>query len=169
MTLRQRIRRRLDFLLCRKVIDLHRFESHGENCEFGFLLRYHQFDSGGFFRWAFTPLHSLIQLLSTDFDGVYSLDQLRPRFGTMVEDCRYNILFHSHMLSYKLPDGGWRFSASAQELERIHADEKAKVDYLVAKFRRRLAEGRLILVLKAFTTPPDDELQQLLVQLRTAI
>jgi len=70
LSLRQRLRRRLVSLLCSPVIDLQRFESLGENCEFGFLLRHHQVASGGFFRWAFTPLHSLIRILAADFEGV---------------------------------------------------------------------------------------------------
>lgn len=169
LSLRQRLRRRLVSLLCSPVIDLQRFESLGENCEFGFLLRHHQVASGGFFRWAFTPLHSLIRILAADFEGVYVLDQLRPRFGAMVQDSRYDILFHSQLHSEQEPDGSRRFSSSAAEREQIYAHERAKVNYLVAKFRRRLAEERLILVLKAFAPPPAEQLRTLVTQLRPAL
>lgn len=166
---RQRIRQRVEALRCRYAIDLNRFESLGENCEFGFLLRSHQFVSGGLFRWAFTPLHSLIHILEADFEGVYALDQLRPRFGAMVQDTRYDILFHSQLTSEQEPDGSRRFTASPREQEEIHANEKSKVDYLVAKFRRRLAEERLILVLKAFAPPPPEQLRALQAVLRPAL
>ena len=168
-TIRQRLRQRLDALLCRYVIDLTCFESLGENCEFGFLLRSHAFASGGFFRWAFTPLHSLIHILEKDFEGVYALEQLRPRFGAMVEDTRYDILFHSQLKSQQQPDGSWCFTASAEEQQAIYANEKAKVDYLVAKFRRRLVEERLILVLKAFAPPPPEQLRALQAVLRPVL
>jgi len=43
------------------------------------------------------------------------------------------------------------------------------VNYLVAKFRRRLAEEQLILVLKAFAPPPAEQLRTLVTQLRPAL
>lgn len=166
LSLRQRFMRQL----CRPdEIDLLRFESLGENCEFGFLLSRHQNGSGGFFRWAFTPLHSLINILSSDFEGVYALDQLKPRFGAMVQDMRYDILFHSRLRSEQQTDGSFEFIASAADRQQIHANEQEKVDYLVAKFRRRLSEERLILVLKAAAPPTAKRLRQLLVLLRPAL
>jgi len=87
----------------------------------------------------------------------------------MVQDSRYDILFHSQLHSEQEPDGSRRFSSSAAEREQIYAHERAKVNYLVAKFRRRLAEERLILVLKAFAPPPAEQLRTLVTQLRPAL
>ena len=158
---RQRVLRSLVGLL-----DLNRFESLGENCEFGFLMLSHEFSSGGFFRWAFTPLHALIHLLKQDFRSVYRFENLRSRFGSMVQDSKYDVLFHSLLRSHVNPEGVAEFLGSDEEQDKIYRQEKEKIDYLVDKFRRRLRRRNLIFVLKRNELPPAEQFDLLMSVLK---
>src|ERR1041385_7120891 len=73
-----------------------KFESLGDNCEFGFVQRHHGLEPGGLLRWASsTTLDGLVQALECRFAGLYQLDDLSPYTANMVVDCKFGIAFHS--------------------------------------------------------------------------
>jgi hypothetical protein len=123
------------------------FESLGDNCEFGFVQRYHGVESGGLLRWASSNLAGLILALEQRFAGIYQLSDLAPYTVNMVIDRKYGIAFHSAMrsavnndcLEYALTDG---------VLDAIHREEHEKISYLVNKLTDALCRGDRIFVYK---------------------
>jgi hypothetical protein len=58
---------RIKELLCRS--NMGRFESLGQNCEFGFVQRRFGHEPLGLFRWGTMPLEQMIRLFDVDFEG----------------------------------------------------------------------------------------------------
>lgn len=120
-----------------------RFESLGDNCEFGFVLRALGNEAGGLLRWAVTGIRPLLRLLEADFAPFYEFDNLRPqKTANMVEDQATGLSFHTRMLCVDE-----RFTQDEAERRAIHRDELAKYQYLIEKFRARLADPATIFVL----------------------
>jgi hypothetical protein len=122
---------------------LQRYESLGDNCEFGFVQRANGFEDGGLLRWSISPLDKLIQCLDTDFKGFYLFDNLEPSAPDMVRDTGSGLMFHTQMHSI---DG--RFVRGEAARREIYASEKSKMDHLLDKFRRRIREPDTICVYK---------------------
>jgi len=77
---------------------LGRFESLGDNCEFGFVQRQLGLESGGLFRWSVTSATSLITLLETRFEDLYRFENLVPTNSkNMIRDTATDIGFHTEM------------------------------------------------------------------------
>ena len=125
------------------------FESVGDNCEFGFVQRHHQFDDGGLLRWAMLGgANALINGIKTKFAGMFAFENLVPAGGgTMVFDTKARIAFHTHMTSVE-QNGRFEFEKSETERRETHAEEAAKLTYLADKFFTILSEGKKILVFK---------------------
>lgn len=120
-----------------------RFESLGDNCEFGFVLRALGNEAGGLLRWAVTGIRPLIRLLETDFAGFYQFENLRPlEAHNMVEDQATGLSFHTQMLC-----AAERFEQDEAERRAIHREELAKYDYMIGKLRARLADPATIFVI----------------------
>jgi hypothetical protein len=128
---------------------IERFESVGDNCEFGFLQQHHHHEAGGLLRWALLgSSEALIRGIQTRFAGMFAFENLVPAGGgTMVFDTKAGIAFHTQMRSSET-GGTWQFDLSEAERRVIHAEEAGKMAYLVEKFFTTLAEGRKILVFK---------------------
>ncbi|HTB62967.1 MAG TPA: hypothetical protein VK737_05200 [Opitutales bacterium] len=122
---------------------LARFESLGDNCEFGFVQRQCGMEDGGLLRWAVSPLENLMAILESDFAGLYEFENLVPCASDMVTDNGTKLIFHSKMRS----ENG-KFLLGADERRKIYAEEKQKMDYLVAKLRKRLTNPATIFVYK---------------------
>lgn len=136
---------------------LSRFESIGDNCEFGFVQRHHQYEEGGLLRWALVVDSSaIIKGIPTRFAGMFAFENLAPAGGgTMVLDTLSQIAFHTHLTSQE-KDGALVFDKPENERREIHADEAIKLTYLSDKFFATLAEGQKILVFKQNSIVPPD-------------
>jgi len=124
-------------------MDISKFESIGDNCEFGFLKRSLGNEDGGLLRWATSPPRVLIEGLRHRFEGLYAYENLSPYWDNVVLDSRYGFRFHSQMIS---KDKRWLQSEA--ERQEIYIGEKQKIDYLVRKFLERLADREVICVYK---------------------
>lgn len=122
-------------------MDISRFESLGDNCEFGFVQRHLGVDPGGLLRWATTGPHLLPGLIRSEFDGIYHFENLTPSSRDMVRDAGSGVFFHSRMTS---TDGV--FDHSEAERRAIHGEEIGKIRYLVAKLLAALREGRVFVL-----------------------
>lgn len=129
------------------VPNLSVFEGLGDNCEFGFVLRYLLNEEGSFFRWTSVPVDAVQRLLMCDFKDVYLFDNLGPSSDTMVCDRSFDIHFHSRMKSV-VRDGRRTFVDDVVANRRLFEVERDKVMYLVDKFRKRAKEQCLAFVLK---------------------
>ncbi|MCP9319876.1 hypothetical protein KBX73_08855 [Acetobacter persici] len=124
-------------------MNTEQFENIGDNCEFGFVQRAHGNESGGLLRWVRSSPDALIQALRNRFEGLYAFENLSPSWDNMVSDSRYGLFFHTEMFSKDL-----KWVESEEKRREIYKSEKEKIDYLVEKFFRRLADPSVILVFK---------------------
>jgi len=137
---------------------LTRFESIGDNCEFGFVQRANGIEPGGLLRWTTTPLPRLITLLSGDFKDFYLFENLipNPDDGGMVIDAVSGIGFHSRLRSR---DG--KFLLNDDDRRLLYAEEKVKIDYLVEKLLARMADSSVIFVYKATWGAREEDIKEL--------
>jgi hypothetical protein len=122
---------------------LQRFESLGDNCEFGFLQRANGYEDGGLLRWSISPLDKLIICFETDFRHLYLFENLEPSAPDMVRDITTGLMFHTEMHSI---DG--HFVLDDQARREIYLRERSKIDHLVDKFRLKLRDPDTICVYK---------------------
>jgi len=124
-------------------LNISRFESLGDNCEFGFVKRSLEDESGGLLRWATSPPDVLIEGLKNRFAGLYEYENLTPSWNDMVRDSAYGFCFHTKMISEEQ-----KWLQTDEERRAIHSEEKRKVDYLVGKLLTRLQDPNVICVYK---------------------
>lgn len=122
---------------------LQRFESLGDNCEFGFVQRTNGYEDGGLLRWSIAPLDKLIRCFETDFKDLYLFENLEPSAPDMVRDIATGLMFHTHMRSI---DG--HFVLGEEARQEVYARERRKIDHLLDKFRRKVREPDTICVYK---------------------
>jgi len=127
---------------------IDRFENLGDNCEFAFYLRSSGVDEGSLFRWTLVKNYwSLLNLIQSDFEGLFELKNLQPSWRDMVLDTKYDMCFHTKMYSEN-HDGKWLWNQDTKELNDIFIEEKNKITYLVSKFKASLANENKIFVIK---------------------
>ncbi|WP_454877810.1 hypothetical protein [Serratia inhibens] len=128
--------------------DLERFESMGDNCEFGFYLRSKGLENGSLFRWSLIKDHQdLLNLVTGDFVNFYQFDNLQPTWSNMLVDKDNGIIFHTDLYSSQI-DNNWVFDDAENERKEKYLIEKNKIDYLVKKFLGGLQNNKKIFVIK---------------------
>ncbi|MDT3251247.1 hypothetical protein QZQ97_09910 [Serratia sp. root2] len=128
--------------------DLERFESMGDNCEFGFYLRSKGLENGSLFRWSLIKDHQdLLNLVTGDFANFYQFDNLHPTWSNMLVDKDNGIIFHTELYSSQI-DNNWVFDDAENNRKEKYLIEKNKIDYLVKKFLDGLQNKKKIFVIK---------------------
>jgi hypothetical protein len=122
---------------------LQRFESLGDNCEFGFVQRANGYENGGLLRWSISPPDKLIQCFEADFKDLYLFDNLEPSAPDMVRDTATGLMFHTQMHSI---DG--HFVLGEQARREVYAREREKIDHLLDKLRRKVRQPDTICIYK---------------------
>lgn len=122
---------------------LKRFESLGDNCEFGFVQRANGCEEGGLLRWAISPLDKLIDCLDTEFTNFYRYENLEPSAPDMVRDAGTGLAFHSEMRSIN-----GQFVLDDATRREVYARERTKMDYMRDKFLSRIRQENTVLVYK---------------------
>lgn len=128
-----------------------RFENIGDNCELGFVKRFHGDENGGLLRWAVSTPEALLKGLPHKFNGLYAFENLSPVWDNMVSDSCYGFSFHTEMLSKDL-----QWVESEEGRREIYKTEKEKIDYLIEKFFHRLADPSVICVYKRNENVPHE-------------
>lgn len=127
---------------------LLRFESLGDNCEFGFVLRRHGCESGSLFRWASMKPHQLLSMLRASFGGMYAFENLSPLRTNMVLDTAYGIGWHTDLKSV-VAGGRLAYRDDDDTRRKVHRREVRKLHYLLSKFTARAKLGGVIFVIKS--------------------
>lgn len=138
-----------------------RFESLGDNCEFGFLRRILGVEQGSLLRWALTQPAALIRILEDKFADFYQFENLEPFTDHMVRDVKSGICFHSAMESADRV-----FLQDETERKLVYQKELEKVHHLLARFLTRLADPRTIFVYKTNSGVSDEEARAIKSALR---
>ena len=144
-------------------MDIERFESLGDNCEFGFVQRALGTESGSLFRWAFIPDYAdLVATIESDFVGFYRLENLVPTWSNMVKDKACGLRFHTEIFSSRSDESApWIFNGTQDEQQAIYDHEIRKMVYLVEKFKDGIAAGNRIYVVKKNDNAPMQHLTAL--------
>lgn len=124
------------------------FISLGDNCEFGFVQRAANVETGSLLRWARLEPNHLLVALRNRFANLYEFVNLEPFAPNMVLDTKTNIAFHSEMHS-KLIGGHLKFEKSDDDRMPIFNDEVSKIRYLKDKLISELERGDKIFVFKS--------------------
>jgi hypothetical protein len=116
-----------------------RFESLGENCEFGLVQRRCGAEPLGLLRFSSSPLPKLLAALDARFEGMGAPENLEVRLSAngqeyMVLDRRFGFLYHAWVKAGELTP------------EQIHAREARRVPFLLRKLIEDLEAGEKIFV-----------------------
>ena len=121
---------------------LNKIESLGDNCELGFVMRNLKYEESGLFRWSITPVSALNKFLDDPTTNLYEESDLTPCSPGMVLDNKNGFSFHTKMRSEKNGKGEFCYKQRKCERLRIYEKEKQKIDYLQAKFIKRLQSSK---------------------------
>jgi glycosyltransferase involved in cell wall biosynthesis len=133
----------------KNIENLGLFESLGDNCEFGFVLRALGNNTSSLLRWGLLDsVADTARGVRTSFRNAFTFEHLEPAGeGQMVRDVTSGVAFHTQMRSIER-DGRWEFIAPEAERRKIYEQESRKLDYLRQKFDREIAGNHRIYVTK---------------------
>ncbi len=136
-----------------------RFESLGENCEFGLLQRRCGAEPLGLLRFASAPRDKLLRALRARFVGFGAPDktviELSKAGEYMVQDLAFGMNYHAWV------------KAGEQAPEDIHAREMKRVPFLVRKLIADMTEPEKIFVYHGMDPLTDEEASDLAAAIRT--
>ncbi len=126
---------------------LARFESAGDDCEFGFVQRAYGLEQLGLLRFAGIALHDLARALNARFAGLGERLEIvvphdTPGLDLMGSEPRYGLTYHT----YLYPD--------TTDAARLLKTEKQRLPRLAEKYLEDIALGEKIFVVKSRTAPP---------------
>jgi hypothetical protein len=137
-----------------------RFESLGENCEFGLVQRRCESEPLGLLRFSSTFLRSLIRGLDDGFAGIGEDDDVDPRLQGdgprefMVHEKKYGLVYHTFV--YEGERSPWL----------MREQEAARLKFLRRKLLEELEIAEKIFVYKRNTPVPEEEILPLFMSLR---
>jgi hypothetical protein len=136
-----------------------KFESLGQNCEFGLVQRRCQAEPLGLLRFSSTPLPKLLAALEAHFEGMGDPGSIRVELSSngreyMISDTRFGFLYHAFV------DSG------AMEADALHRREVKRVPFLVNKLLDDLVSGDKIFVFKGMGAVEEEEVFPLAMALR---
>jgi hypothetical protein len=136
-----------------------RFESLGEDCEFGLVQRRCGAEPLGLLRFSSTPLPKLIAALDAKFEGLGLPDLLNVEVSSngreyMVSDKRFGLYYHAWVL------------AGERSPEEIHARECARLPFLARKLMEDLEGGEKIFVYRGMSPLPESDVLRLVSAMR---
>lgn len=129
---------------------LEQFESLGDNCEFGFVQRFHGAEPSSLFRWATAPLHGVLRGLEDGWADIYSWEHLKPWAFDMAWDDKYQCAFHCAVhCSRSSEDEPFEFVLPEVERRAVWEADRPKFIHLRDKTIASLKTGNKIYVAKA--------------------
>ena len=136
---------------------LARFESLGDNCEFGLLQRHHGVESLGLFRLSAAPLQGVVECLQNKLAEMSEPADLNVWLAYdeyVVQFRRYKINYHT--LIY----------AKDMSMEAFLARELKKLSFVVRAMRETLEDGEKIFLVKQNEPAPLEQIEALVAALR---
>lgn len=140
-------------------------ESLGQNCEYGFWQRHRGYEPSSLFRWAITPIDSLLAFMENP-QPMYALEDIEPHSPGMVNDASTGFKFHSKLVEND-SDGKLQLLADKAKFAEIYADEAAKIAHFQAKFFTQMKRQAALYVVKFNQGLPEDKVKKLLGLIRS--
>lgn len=126
------------------------FESLGDNCEFGFVQRFHGAEPASLLRWAYTLMDGVVKGLGDSWSDVFSWDHLVPWNSNMVFDRQYGAAFHCSIHCHRPNDrAAFDFILPDVARRKVWEREAEKFHALRSKTLEALADHSKIYVAKA--------------------
>ena len=125
----------------------NRFESLGDDCEFGLVQRIFQADAASLLRWSRTLPDELLRAIKCRFDGVGDPEHTIVRIvgnEYMTEDRRFSMISHSFTPPSMLP------------LDEFTVEQCQRLQWLLRRFLDNLTHARKIFVYKTETTTDEE-------------
>ena len=128
-----------------------KFESLGENCEFGLVQRRGGSEPLGLLRFSSTPLPKLLAALNARFEGLGKADRLKVELSSngreyMVLDQTFGLYYHAWVM------------AGEREPEEVHRRELRRLPYLTRKLVDDLTGGEKIFVYRSMSRLADSQM-----------
>ena len=137
-----------------------RFESIGENCEFGLVQRRCGAEPLGLFRFGSAPLPKLLAALEARFEGLSDPENIEIHISSngreyMVLDRRYQLLYHAWVLTEEMT------------VEAVHQREVRRLPLLIRKLLEDLKQAEKIFIFHGMEPLSESEARSLLGRLQT--
>ena len=129
-----------------------RFESLGQNCEFGVVQRHYGAEPLGLLRFSSTPLHLLVAALNNDLAGIGEPENTKLGVQTgeyVTSDSRYHMLMHTFI------------RAGDDDPQKRHGSFCRRLQYLRDKLLGDLADARKIFVYSWEEAAEDSDIRDL--------
>lgn len=118
--------------------------SLGDNCEPDLQFCRIGYEESSVFRFASIDPEYTLNLIRTDFAGLFRKENIIPVQDGMVRDTATGIAVHSKMTSH-MTENGVRVFTDGLDMGAIYLTEKEKMDHLVGKWRRMVSSSRRVL------------------------
>jgi hypothetical protein len=137
-----------------------RFESLGEDCEFGLVQRRCGAVPLGLLRCSGSPLPKLITAMEAKFEGLGRPDKIKVELASngreyMVLDKRFGLYYHAWVL------------AGEKSPEEVHERECSRLPFLAGKLIEDLQEAEKIFVYRGMTPLAESDVLKLSATMRT--
>jgi hypothetical protein len=137
-----------------------RFESLGENCEFGLVQRKGGAEPLGLLRFSSTPLPKLLAALTARFEGLGRSDKISVDLASsgreyMISDKTFGLYYHAWVMAGERPP------------EDVHRREIRRLPYLVRKLVEDLTDGEKIFVYRSMTPIAESQAIKLVDAIRS--
>ncbi|HYZ25042.1 MAG TPA: hypothetical protein VE690_23105 [Rhodopila sp.] len=136
-----------------------RFESLGENCEFGLFQRRCDAEPLGLLRFSSTFMRNLIRGIDTSFDALGATDDIDPRLEGgppreyMIHEKKYGLVYHTFV------------HEGQRSVWLMREQEAARLKFLRRKFLEELQLGQKIFVYKLASGVSEEEILPLYLAL----
>jgi hypothetical protein len=136
-----------------------KFESLGQNCEFGLVQRRCMAEPLGLLRFSSTPLPKLLDALEARFEGLGTPERTNVTISSngreyMVNDTRFGFVYHAWV------------NAGEMSPEEVRQRELRRVPFLVRKLIEDLETAEKIFVFKGMSAMAEEEVFPLAAALR---
>lgn len=140
---------------------LTKFESIGDNCEFGFVQRFHGAEPSSLFRWATAPIEGVIAGLNDQWEHIFEHENMRPWAYDMAWDDRYRCAFHGEIRCEPDSEGHMQFAMDGEERKKALDTDQSKIRFLRDKTLKGLRTEDRIYVVKANAGLPFEQILEL--------
>ena len=129
-----------------------RFESLGENCEFGLFQRRCDSEPLGLLRFSSTFMRNLIRGIDNGFDGLGAIEDIDPRLEGgprkeyMIHEKKFGLVYHTFVYE------------GQRSIWLMREQEAARLKFLLRKFMEELAAGEKIFVYKRDAVVSEEEI-----------
>ena len=137
-----------------------RFESLGEDCEFGLVQRRCGAEPLGLLRFSSSPLPKLIAAMEAKFEGLGKPDMIKVELASngreyMVLDKRFGLYYHAWVM------------AGEKSPEEVHARECRRLPFLAGKLLEDLQSGEKLFVYRGMKPLAESDMLKLAATMRT--